>query len=126
MIEILKSAPHVAAFHFTGTLSGEDYDTCIAEVETRLSLNPRIAVYTDLTGMTGMSAEAMGKDVRYAIGKFGEYSRFARSAVVTERHWLANVSTFVGKLVPTTELKTFEPDEREDAMAWASQPIPPK
>lgn len=126
MIEVLQSAPHVAAFHFTGTLTGEDYDTCIAEVETKLSLNPRIAVYTDLTGMTGMSVEAMGKDVRYAIDKFGEYSRFARSAVVTERHWLANVSTFAGKFVPTTELKTFEPDERQEAMAWVSQPIPPR
>lgn len=126
MIEILQSAPHVAAFHFTGTLDGEDYDACVAEIETRLSLHPRIAVYTDLTGMTGMSAEAVGKDVRYAIDKFGEYSRFARSAVVTERHWLARVSAFVGKLVPNTELKTFEPDQREAAMAWAAQPIPPK
>ncbi|MCF7221229.1 STAS/SEC14 domain-containing protein [Marilutibacter chinensis] len=124
MIDILPSAPHVAAFHFTGTLTGEDYDACVAEIETRLSMHPRIAVYTDLTGMTGMSAEAMGKDVRYAIDKFGEYSRFARAAVVTERHWLANVSTFVGKLVPTTELKTFEPDERGAAMTWASQPVP--
>ncbi|AWV07915.1 SpoIIAA family protein [Marilutibacter maris] len=125
MIEILQSAPHVAAFHFTGTLSGEDYDACVAEIEARLSSHPRIAVFTDLTGMTGMSAEAMGKDVRYGISKFGEYSRFARAAVVTERHWLAKVSAFIGKLVPNIDLRTFEPDQRGEAMLWVEQPLAP-
>ena len=126
MIEILQSEPHVAAFHFTGTLTGEDYDACIGEIETKLSLNPRIAIFADLTGMTGMSAEAMAKDVRYGVSKFGELKRFARSAVVTEREWLARVSSFTGKLMPGIEVKTFVPGERAAAMAWASRPIDPR
>ncbi|GAB3336696.1 STAS/SEC14 domain-containing protein [Marilutibacter aestuarii] len=125
MIEILQVAPHVAAFHFTGQLTGEDYDTCIGAVETKLSLNPRIGIFTDLTGLTGMSAEAMAKDVRYGLGKLGELKRFARSAMVTEREWLARVSSFTGMLVPGIELQTFEPAERDAAMAWVSRPIAP-
>ncbi len=125
MIEILQVAPHVAAFHFTGQLTGDDYDTCIGEIETRLSLNPRIGVFVDLGGLTGMSAEAMAKDVRYGLGKLGELKRFARSAVVTERDWLARVSSFSAMLVPGMELKTFEPGERDAAMAWVSRPIDP-
>ncbi|MBB1059754.1 STAS/SEC14 domain-containing protein [Marilutibacter spongiae] len=125
MIEILQVAPHVAAFHFTGQLTGEDYDTCIGEVETKLSLNPRIGIFADLTGLTGMSAEAMAKDVRYGLGKLGELKRFARSAVVTEREWLARVSSFTGKLVPGIDLETFEPGQRGAAMAWVSRPIDP-
>ena len=120
MIEMLPAPPHVAAFHFSGTLTAADYDRCIAAVESRLREHARIGLLSDLTGMTGIEPEAMGKDLRYAMDKFGEYRRFARSAVVTERDWLAQVSTFAGVFLPHSELRTFEPGEREAALAWVA------
>ncbi|RPE81884.1 STAS/SEC14 domain-containing protein [Vulcaniibacterium tengchongense] len=120
MLEILPSPPHVAAFHFTGTLTGADYDRCIAELEARLGGYRRIGLYVDLTGFTGLTAEALGKDLRYALGKFGEYHRFARGAVITEREWMARVSEFAGVFFPGTEIRAFAPGERAEAMAWAA------
>lgn len=123
MLDILEAPSHVAAFHFHGTLTGEDYDRCIAWMETRLALHERIAVLADLTGMTGITPAAFAKDLRYAIGKVGQFHRFARGAVVTEREWLARVTGFAATFFPHTELRTFEPGELQAAMKWARAPL---
>jgi stage II sporulation SpoAA-like protein len=118
MIEILTAPPHVAAFHFQGTLTAGDYDRCIAEIEGRLAAHERIGIFSDLTGMTGITAEAMGRDLRFALGKMGEFHRFARGAIVTERDWLARITKFSALFFPHTEIRTFAPDQREVALVW--------
>lgn len=125
MIEILPAPPHVAAFRFTGTLTGEDYDRGIAAIEDKLAGHDRIAILSDLTGMTEVTTAALGKDLRYALGKIGEYRRFARGAVITEREWLARATSFAGIFFPHTQVRTYEPHEREAALAWVAEPLPP-
>ena len=124
MIEFLPAPPQVAAFHFTGTLTGEDYDRCIESVEAKLQEHPRIGLFCDMTGFTGLTPQALAKDLRYAIGKFGQYGRFARGAIVTDQHWLGQISEFAGKFLPNTQMRAFDPSEREAALAWAAD-VPP-
>ena len=50
MIELLPAPPQVAAFHFSGTLTGEDYDRCIESVEDKLRQHPRIGLFCDNLG----------------------------------------------------------------------------
>lgn len=121
MIEPIAAPPHVAAFRFSGTLTGEDYDRCIAEMESRLAEYRRIAVLADLSAMNGLSAEAMGKDLRYALSKLGEYSRFARAAVVTDQEWLGRISELAGHVLPSTEVRAFSANEADAALAWAAE-----
>ncbi len=124
MIDILPAPPHVAAFHFTDTLTAADYDLSIAEIEARLAGHDRIAVFTDLTGMTGVTPAAMARDLRFAIGKVGEFRRFARAAVVTERNWLAGITHLGAMLFPRTEIRTYTAAQRDEAFAWASEALP--
>ena len=121
MIEILDSPPHVGAYRFTGQLTGEDYDACIADLETRLARFSRIAVVSDLSDMHGVSLDAFGKDLRYATSKLGEFGRFARAAIVTDKRWLVTVTEFAAHLMPNTEVRTFAQDERALALAWAAE-----
>lgn len=128
MIEILPAAPHVAAFRVTGVFTGDDYDRCVAEIEARLAAHPRIGMFCDMAGMTRLSAEALAKDVRYSIGKIGQYERFARVALITGRDWMDKAMEFSSKVLPRTETATFESGEQDAALAWASDvpaPEPP-
>jgi hypothetical protein len=119
MLEILPSPPQLAAYRFTGTLTAEDYDRCIADIEARLAQHPRIGIYCDLRGFTGITPAALARDLRYALGKVGEFDRFARGAIVTGRHWLAAVTDFAARFFPQTDIRSFGEDEAEQAMAWA-------
>lgn len=127
MIEILASPPYVAAYRFADELTGADYDTCIADLESRLARFERIAVVSDISDLHGLALEVIGKDLRYALSKRGEYDRFARAAVVTDKRWLVTVTGLADRVMPRTEVRTFAAGERTVALAWAAdlEPAPP-
>jgi len=124
MIEILAGPPHVAAYRFTDELTGVDYDACIADLEDRLARFTRIAVVSDISDLHGMAVEVLGKDLRYALSKRGEYDRFARAAVVSDKRWLVAVTGLVDRVMPNTDMRTFTPEERALALAWAAELAP--
>lgn len=118
MIEILPGPSHLAAYRFTGTLTAEDYDRCIEDLEARLAQHRRIGIYCDLRGFTGITPAAIARDLRYALGKVGEYDRFARGAIVTGKQWLASVTGLAARFFPKTQIRSF--DEADAALAWAT------
>ena len=120
MIEVLPAPDVVAAFHLRGTLSEQDYERCIAEIEGRLARHPRIGIYCDLMGLDTITLAAMRKDLRYLGSKFGQLHRFARGAVITGRPWLAGLTRYAGLLFPQTELRSFDPADRQAAMHWVA------
>ena len=120
MIEILPRPPHLGSYRFTGTLTAEDYDRCIEDIEARLATHARIGIYCDLRGFTGITPAALARDLRYAPGKVGEFGRFARGAIGAGRQWVAAVAAFAAKFFPKTEIRSFGEDEAEAALAWAS------
>jgi hypothetical protein len=79
MIDLLPSPSHVGAYRLSGTLDGADYDRCIADIEGRLRLHERIGIYCDMTGFTGLTPEALAKDLR---------SRSSRTSTMRRWHGL--------------------------------------
>lgn len=123
MIEILPAPDHVAAYRMSGEVTGEDYDRVAADLEARLQRHEKLSLYVDMVDFTDMTAEALLKDFRYSFSKFGDLKRFPREAVVTDRHWVKALVRLADPLLPYVEIKTFAPDEREAALAWA-QAVP--
>lgn len=119
MIEILPAPDHVVALRFFGELTGPDFDRVVAEIETRLGRHPRIGIVADMTGFDGVTLEALGKDLRYNLSKLGEWKRFPREAVITDKAWLETLVKAVDPLVPQVEVRIFHPGETEAALAWA-------
>jgi hypothetical protein len=124
MIEILAAPDHVVALRMAGTITGEDVDHAVGEIEGKLARHERIGVFVDMTGFDDMTAEAAAKDLRYGFGKFSEWSRFPREAVVTDKQWIKTLVKVVDPLVPQVEVRTFAPAERDQALAWASEVMP--
>ncbi|MBX3351865.1 MAG: STAS/SEC14 domain-containing protein [Phycisphaeraceae bacterium] len=120
MIEVLTSPGHVAAFRVTGTLTADEYQQIIDRVEGALRGHPRIGMYVDMIGFSDMTADAIAKRVRYGLSKLGEWNRFARAAVVTDKEWMRTLVEFADKVIPNIEIRAFEDGRRDEAMAWAS------
>ncbi|HEY0332621.1 MAG TPA: STAS/SEC14 domain-containing protein [Stenotrophomonas sp.] len=120
MYDALASADHVGAYRFTGTLTREDYDRCIADVEQRLTRHGRIGIYCEMAGFTGLTLPALGRDLEYAVRNFGRYDRFARAAIVTPPGFVATMTSLSSHFLPDTEVRVFAPDEGVQALAWAT------
>ena len=79
MLEVLQSPDQVAAIAISGTLTGDDYDRIIAEVEAKLARHERIGALLDLARFEDFTAEAAWRDLRYDLSKLFELKRFPRA-----------------------------------------------
>lgn len=120
MLEILDSPDHILAFKVSGTLDGDAYDRLIAAVEAKLAQHRRIGLYADATGFSDMTSEAVMKDLRYNLTKLGEWSRFPRAALITDKQWLKGLVAMLDPLFPQFDARSFAPGEEAQAMAWAA------
>jgi hypothetical protein len=120
MIERLPSPDHVTALRISGTLTGEDYDRIIADVEARLARHERIGVLMDLVDFRDVTAEAGLKDIRYDLSKLFQLHRFPREALITDKAWVRIAAEIASPLIPHVEIRAFHPEERQAAMAWVS------
>jgi SpoIIAA-like len=123
MIEFLTAPDHVVALRATGRIDEADVSTAIDLLEARLAEHERIAVYAEVE-VAGITPGAFAKDVRYGFGKLRELRRFPRAAVVTSQEWVRWATRIEGAVLPQLEIRVFAPAEREQALAWASQPLP--
>lgn len=121
MLELMPAPDHVVAMRLSGTVTGEDIDSATAAVDQALSRHQRIGIYVDAMDFGGMTGEAFAKDLRYGISRLGQVGRFARAAVVTDKEWLRTVARFEDRLLPKIELRCFDAEQRDAALAWASE-----
>ena len=121
MIEVLPSPDNVLAYRVTGTIDGPDYDRVIEALDAKLKDHAHIGVMADMTGFTDMTGEAMLKDLRFHLTRLGEWSRFPRAAVVTDKAWLKGLVTALDPIFPQFEARTFDPGHDSEAIAWAAE-----
>ena len=127
MLDILQAPNHVAAFRFSGDVTKADYERLIAEVQAKLQIHPRVTVYTELAEPVRITLPALLTDLRYSLTKFGEWRRFARVALVTDKAWPGSLMRVVSPFLPDIEARAFRSTERDAALVWANQaqPRPP-
>lgn len=124
MIETYPAPDHVAAFRISGILDGKDYDQVVAGIQDKLARHQRIGVLVDLTGFEDVTAVAAWKDVRYSLSLLGDLKRFPREAVVSDKKWVHTLARIADPLVPYVEVKAFNSDQRDAALAWVAE-LPP-
>jgi hypothetical protein len=124
MIEIIEAPDHVFAARFMGALTGPDFAEIEREIEAKLARHGRIGIVADLIGLTGVTPEALAKDIRYNISKLGHWRQFPREAIITQREWLAAVVKALDPIVPQVEVRAFHPEEQSLAIGWAAD-LPP-
>jgi hypothetical protein len=125
MIEILEAPDHVGAYKLIGTLTEEDVEAVIADVEARMARHERIGVLADLTEFHDLGLRAGLRDIRYSFGKIREWHRFPKEAIITDKQWIRTFAGLASPIIPYVTRKAFTPEERVEAFAWVgnlSQP----
>ena len=121
MLDILQAPNHVAAFRLSGVVTTDDYERMIAELDSKLQLYPRIAVYTELAPPLRVTLRALFRDLRYDVAKLGEWHRFARVTMVSDASPWRAFFRIAHTLIPAFEARVFPRAERDAALRWASE-----
>src|SRR3954469_9975851 len=106
MLELLPGPDHILAIRLSGKLTGEDYDRVARELSTRLKRHEHMGLYAEAQDWRGMNAAALARDLRFAFARVGEFQRFPRAAVVTDKPWLRTVANVGDAALPRMEIRT--------------------
>ena len=120
MIQFSQTQGNVLVLRAGGTISGQDIDAAVTDVESMLADYEEIGVVADMTDLKAMTAQAVAKDFAAEFKFLGDWKRFPKIAVVADNDWLEGLAHAVGAILPQIEVKTFAPDDSEAALAFAS------
>lgn len=121
MIEVLGSPSPVAAFRVSGVFEADDYQEVIDTLEFKLVYHQKVSIYMDMLEVDHVTAQTAAKRIAYSIAKLGEWHRFPRIAVITQRSWVTAITRIFSALIPRLEMRTFDRDEKQLAMEWAAR-----
>lgn len=119
MLTILPAPDHVGAYRLSQTLTSDDLDQIMADIEAKLARHEKIGILADMTGFTDMTLAAAWKDARYSLGKLWELQRFPREAVITDKGWLTAFVDLLNPAIPFVTVRTFKPEDYATALSWA-------
>jgi hypothetical protein len=119
MIEILQQSNNTClAVHFSGKVTGEEYQLFLTAVDERLKNNERINLLVSLSDFDFYGDfESAKKDFKFA---FSEYRHVQRAAFVGSQKWLSWFTHLIGPFTHAKE-KHFSEVQFDEALAWATE-----
>ncbi len=121
MLDVLPSRETMVAMRVTGRVDEHDIERGIQAIEAALAREQAISLLVEIE-ITGMTAGAFTRDLGYSLGKLRDLHRFSRVAVVTGQDWLRTLAHVQDRILPHVEVHALMPAERDEALAWVSQP----
>ncbi len=127
MIEILESPKYLIAMKISGSVTAADIDKASKATNEALKSNERVSFFAEVDDSMGLTIEGALKDLWNGIGQLGRLGKYYRTAVVTDKGWIATMARVEGLVFSSIDVRVFDPSERAKALAWASEkpePLP--
>lgn len=122
MIDFLEmEAPHVVGVRVSGKVLSSDLDRGIQAIEEKLKLHDRVSFFVEIDDLSGMTPEAILKDLRYGIEQLRNLGRFHRAAIVTDAKWIRAAAGIEDLIIPKLEVKAFSKADRDVATIWVAK-----
>jgi hypothetical protein len=104
----------VVRVHVSDSLTKEDYERFVPEIERRIDEHGKIRVLFDMQEFDGWNSGGLWEDIKFSAGHFNDIERLA---MVGEKKWQEWMSTFC-KPFTSAEIRFFEEDEGDQAHQW--------
>ena len=114
--------PHVLAFEIDGTVTAPDMDDLYNAVERVTEGTGPVHVCGEIHGIGGLTLDAIGASLKRGVGLLGRIGRVKRYAVVSDVGWIRTVAELEGAVIPGMSVRVWPTAQRDDALAWASEP----
>ena len=111
---------HVLVFDARGTLEKSDIERFDRQIQEKLARYERIGLVSNVEQLEGMTAGAVMKDIAAELKYLGDWHRFPKVAVLASGGFVKSATEIFGKFLPQVQLRTFEPNEFDQAVAFAS------
>jgi len=122
MIDFLDmEAEHVVAIRIDGKVLSSDIDRAMQAIEQKLAAHQLVSFIVVIKELSGVTPEAIFKDLRYGLDQLKNLKRFYRAAVITDIKWIRAAAGVEDLIIPKVEVKAFSESDRDVAFTWASK-----
>lgn len=118
MHTFLKSPDDVLAVTYSGTITGEDLDAALDKLEAMLARPGKLNFFIEMRGIK-LELAAMPHHFARSMPLFSKLDRFGRVAVVADQAWIRVLTRLESAMLPHMSYRVCEPEERDEALAWA-------
>jgi hypothetical protein len=118
MLDIIASPEDVLAITVSGKITGEDLDLIMDRLDHVMATHDKVHIFVETKGIDGIEVSGLPGYVARALPLFGKLGRFGRVAVVADQAWVRCGTRIESAILPFISYRTFEPTQREDALAW--------
>jgi hypothetical protein len=119
MIEILRlGADHILGYRIDGRVEAPDVDRLVNAADRKLASHDKLCVYAEVQSLTGLTLEAIVRDLEATVRRLNWFTRFHKVAVVTDAAWLRTVARVEDVLFRGIQIRAFSLNEKEAALTW--------
>ena len=118
MLEFIDSPDDIIALKISGKITTADLDSCMDRVDRAFAASEKVHVFVETHGIDSIEISALPNYIARAMPLFGKLNRFGRVAVVADQAWIRIGTRIESAMLPFISYRTFEPPEREQALAW--------
>lgn len=118
MLDIIASPDDVLAITVSDKITGGDLDRIMDRLDQVMAAHDQVHIFVETKGIEGIEVSGLPGYVGRALPLFGKLRRFGRVAVVADQAWVRCGTRIESAILPFISYRTFEPSQREDALAW--------
>ena len=124
MFQVIEdlSSEGVVALRVEGRLFHDDYVELVPKLEQEIARHGALRCLVDLTGLAGFELRAVWDEVRFDLKHARDVSR---CAVIGDRSWERWATLAARPIFYKAEVRFFTPDQRDEAVAWLREGLPP-
>lgn len=120
MLEFLPSENDVIAVRVSHKIRGADLDSMMDRLEPLLNRFDKVHVFVETQVIDGIELSGLPTYIARAMPLFTKLNRFGRVAVVADQAWVRLGTRVESLVLPFISYRVFEPEERDEALAWVN------
>ena len=120
MHQFIDTADDVLAVKIAHKITGEDLDAIMERLDRAMARHETVHVFVETQGIDGIELSGLPSYAARAMPLFGMLRRFGRVAVVADQAWIRLGTRIESALLPFISYRVFEPDQRDEALAWVT------
>lgn len=126
MLEFIGSPENVLALKISGSIKGADLDPIMDKLDAVMAAHDKVHIFVETQGISGLELASLPHYFSRALPLFGKLRSFGRVAVVADQAWVRVGTQIESAMLPFMSYRTYEPEERDEALAWVFTGIDPK
>jgi len=118
MLEIIASPENAIALKISGAIKGQELDAIMDRLDAIMASHDKVHVFVETQGISSLELSSLPHYFSRAMPLFGKLRSFGRVAVVADQAWVRVGTRIESAMLPFISYRTYEPDEREEALEW--------